>query len=62
MRLALITPGFSAGDDDWCIPALLDLVRAISHEHDVEVFALRYPPVVGSYEVGGARVHAIGGG
>lgn len=62
MRVGLIVPGFSAGDDDWCIPALLDLVRALSHAHDLEVFALRYPPVAGSYAAGGARVHAVGGG
>ncbi len=61
MRVGLITPGFSAGDDDWCIPALLDLVRALSCRHEVEVFAVRYPPVAGTYDAGGATVHAFAG-
>lgn len=61
MRIALITPGFSAGEDDWCIPVLLDHVRALAREHDVRVFALRYPHRRGSYRVGGATVHALGG-
>ena len=62
MRVAVIVPGFSAGDDDWCIPALLDLVRGLASNHDIEVFALRYPPVPRSYHVAGVRVHALGGG
>lgn len=62
MRLGLITPGFSAGEDDWCIPALLDLVRELSSRHDVTVVTLRYPHQPGTYRVYGATVHALGAG
>ncbi|MEM7583755.1 MAG: glycosyltransferase family 4 protein [Acidobacteriota bacterium] len=62
MRLGLITPGFSASEDDWCVPALLDLVRTLATRHDVEVFSLRYPHGSTPYEVYGARVFPIGGG
>jgi glycosyltransferase involved in cell wall biosynthesis len=63
VKIALITPGFSAADDDDCIPALLTLVRALVRcGCDVHVFALRYPPVREIYRVGGATVHPIGGG
>jgi glycosyltransferase involved in cell wall biosynthesis len=62
VRLALIVPGFSADEADWCIPALLDLVRALARRHEVEVFPLRYPPGRRPYRVGGAAVHPFGGG
>ncbi len=58
----MIAPGFSADESDWCIPALLDLVRALSRAHEVRVFALRYPPRRSRYVVHGARVNALGGG
>jgi glycosyltransferase involved in cell wall biosynthesis len=61
MRIALVTPGFSADEGDWCIPALLDLVRSLASAHDVHVFALRYPHREGTYTVYGASVHAFGG-
>jgi len=61
MRIALLTPGFSADESDWCIPALLDLVRELACEHDVQVFTLRYPYHRASYQVYGATVHALGG-
>jgi glycosyltransferase involved in cell wall biosynthesis len=61
MRLGLITPGFSASESDWCIPALLDLVRELSGRHEVHVFALRYPHQPQTYRVFGAFVHALGG-
>jgi glycosyltransferase involved in cell wall biosynthesis len=61
MRIALLTPGFSADESDWCIPALLDFVRELSCEHDVQVFTLRYPYHRASYQVYGATVHALGG-
>jgi len=60
MRLALIAPGFSAHEGDWCIPALTSLVRALARSNDVELFALRYPHQRGSYGVFGAHVHALG--
>lgn len=61
MRIGLITPGFSASETDWCIPALLNLVRALARQHEVHVFTLRYPYRQRSYSVYGARVHAFGG-
>ena len=62
MRIGLITPGFSATEEDWCVPALLDLVRALAERDEVTVFALRYPHHRETYAVCGARVHATGGG
>ncbi|MSP11895.1 MAG: glycosyltransferase family 4 protein [Chloroflexi bacterium] len=62
MRLALITPGFSADEQDWCIPVLLDLVRELARQHEVHVFTLRYPQRQGTYQIYGATVHALGGG
>jgi glycosyltransferase involved in cell wall biosynthesis len=32
-----VTPGFSAGEDDWCVPALHHLVRRLAEEHRVTV-------------------------
>jgi glycosyltransferase involved in cell wall biosynthesis len=61
MRIALLTPGFSADESDWCIPALLDLVRVLARQHDVHVFALRYPHRHAVYPIYGATVHALGG-
>lgn len=61
MKIGLITPGFSAEESDWCIPALLDLVRELSSRHDVVVLTLRYPHQRRSYQVFGATVHALGG-
>lgn len=62
MKIGLIVPGFSASEADWCIPALLNLVRELSRLHQVHVFALRYPHRRGRYSVHGASVHAFGGG
>ncbi|NJM05644.1 glycosyltransferase [Candidatus Gracilibacteria bacterium] len=61
MHIALIAPGFSANENDWCIPALAHLVRHLAKEHHVDVFALRYPPQRQSYRAFGARVFAFGG-
>jgi len=64
MRVGLVVPGFSASEQDWCIPALLDLVRTLraTSDVDVEVFPLRYPVRRDDYVVLGARVHPQGGG
>jgi glycosyltransferase involved in cell wall biosynthesis len=62
MRIGLVTPGFSASEDDWCVPALLDLVRELSGAHDVYVLALRYPHHRGRYRVYGATVESLGAG
>lgn len=62
MRIALLTPGFSVDETDWCIPALLNLARGLAQAHDVHVFALRYPYRRATYDVYGAHVQALGGG
>lgn len=61
LKVALVTPGFSAGEDDWCIPALLHLVRELARRHDVTVYTLRYPHFRGTYRVHGATVQSFGG-
>ncbi|MGD8753814.1 MAG: glycosyltransferase family 4 protein [Anaerolineales bacterium] len=61
MRIALITPGFSADERDWCIPVLLNLVRELAREHEVHVFTLRYPHCRGTYQVHRVAVHAFSG-
>ena len=61
MRVGLIVPGFSADADDWCIPALRHLVRALARTDDVRVVAVRYPYRAARYPVEGASVIAIGG-
>lgn len=61
LNIGLVTPGFSADESDWCIPALLNLVRRLAATHDVTVYTLRYPPAARSYTVAGARVRALGG-
>lgn len=61
MRIALITPGFSADEGDWCIPWLLNLARMLAQQHELCIFTLRYPHRRGSYPVFGAEVQAFGG-
>jgi glycosyltransferase involved in cell wall biosynthesis len=61
MKIGLITPGFSADETDWCIPAILDLARKLAESHEVHVFTLRYPHVRKRYVVYGVTVHAFGG-
>jgi glycosyltransferase involved in cell wall biosynthesis len=62
LHVAIVVPGFSASDRDWCIPALLTLVRRLAAAIDLEIFTLRYPAPARSYDVASARVHALGGG
>lgn len=62
MRVGLVLPGFSADQDDWCIPALRHLVRELARTEDVTVFSTRYPYRAARYEVDGVSVVAIGGG
>jgi glycosyltransferase involved in cell wall biosynthesis len=60
-RVGIVVPGFSASETDWCIPALLSLVRFLSGSDSVRVFALRYPHRRSSYPVFGSEVHPLGG-
>jgi glycosyltransferase involved in cell wall biosynthesis len=61
VRLALIVPGFSESNEDWCVPVLAHLVRELARRHEVEVFALRYPHRRATYRVQGATVHSFSG-
>jgi glycosyltransferase involved in cell wall biosynthesis len=60
MRIALITPGFSADPMDWAIPALQNLATALAREHDLYVFSLRYPSA-GEYQWDDFNHQATGG-
>jgi glycosyltransferase involved in cell wall biosynthesis len=62
MRVGLVLPGFSADEGDWCIPALLDMVRSLRAHCELFVLALRYPARRGHYRVYGATVQALGWG
>jgi len=61
MRIGLVVPGFSAHAEDWCIPALRHLARALSSTDVVRVIAVRYPYRPGRYSIEGAEVIAVGG-
>jgi glycosyltransferase involved in cell wall biosynthesis len=61
VKIALILPGFSAHEQDWCIPVLLDYVRALSREDEVHVITLRWPERRARYRVFGADVRALDG-
>lgn len=61
MKIALVVPGFSAHEQDWCIPFLLDHVRMLAQWAEVHVFTLRWPERGGTYPVFGATVHALDG-
>jgi glycosyltransferase involved in cell wall biosynthesis len=61
MKIGIVVPGFSATESDWCIPALLSLVRELGKDHRVRVFALRYPYKRASYPIYAATVEAFGG-
>jgi glycosyltransferase involved in cell wall biosynthesis len=61
MNIGIVVPGFSACESDWCIPALLSLVRELSKSHRIRVFALRYPHKRACYPIYGSTVAAFGG-
>lgn len=61
IKIAIVVPGFSVDEQDWCIPALLDFVRVLAAQAEVHVFTLRWPERNDTYSVYGAVVHALGG-
>lgn len=61
MRIALVTPGFSINENDWAIPALLNLARTLAGQHEIHIFSQRYPPR-GLYQFNNLIHHAAGGG
>src|SRR5262245_22388657 len=61
MNVGIMIPGFSDGEQDWCIPVYLNLVRSLAQQDRVRVFALRYPPRRDRYSVYGAQVISLGG-
>ena len=62
MKLCLVVPGFSASEDDWCIPSLHHLVRRLAADHEVLVLALRHPALRAEYGFFGARVRSLSAG
>ncbi len=60
MRVAWVVPGFQGGDGEPGIPALNSLARAIGSEHDLHVFAVRYPLRSARYRSCGTRVQSFG--
>src|SRR5438270_179619 len=61
VNIGILIPGFSDGEQDWCIPVYLNLVRTLAQTDSVRVFALRYPPRRDHYAVYGAQVASMGG-
>jgi len=61
MNVGVVLPGFSASEEDWCIPALASLIRRLGERHRVRVVSLRYPYERKRYSVFGTEVHALGG-
>ncbi|MBV9354106.1 MAG: glycosyltransferase [Chloroflexi bacterium] len=62
MRVGLVMPGFSAGPDDWCIPALRSFAACLARTDEVRLLTLRYPYRPSRYAVEGVEVTALGGG
>lgn len=61
MKIAFVVPGFSADENDWCIPAHRDIVKWLARTNKVHVFTMRYPHRVDTYTIGNARVHSFNG-
>jgi len=62
MNIGILIPGFSANEQDWCIPVYLNYVRMLAEDHYVRVFPFRYPYTTEPYEVYGAHVFPFDGG
>jgi glycosyltransferase involved in cell wall biosynthesis len=62
LRVVWIVPGFSSSEEDWCIPALLDLARALARRCELRIIAMRYPYRCDRYSIAGAMVYSMGGG
>jgi glycosyltransferase involved in cell wall biosynthesis len=61
MKIALIVPGgVDRSGEVRVIPALLALIRRLSCEHELHVFALHQEPTPGSWLLEGARIHNLG--
>lgn len=60
MHIGIITPGFSADEDDWCIPALLDFIHHPPSGVHFSIVTLRYPHHTRPYTVYGASVIPLG--
>lgn len=61
MKIAFVVPGFSADENDWCIPAHTDIIKTLAQTNEVHVFTLRYPHRVDTYKIGNATVHSFNG-
>lgn len=59
MKLAIITKGFAQGNNDWCLPPLIDYVRSISDRVEIDIYALYYPHKQRNYHVFGTRVFSF---
>ena len=59
MRTAIVTPGFSRDDQDWCIPALQDIATGLNARHDMHVCATSYSFKSRQYEVKGVPVKSV---
>lgn len=61
MRIGLVVSGgVDRSGRDHVIPALLWLIEALAHRHDVHVFALHYEDAPCAYPLLGATVHDLG--
>ena len=60
MHICIITPGFSADESDWCIPALLDFIHHPPEGITFSIISLRYPHTTKPYQVYGTPVTPLG--
>ena len=60
LRVGLVTPGFSASEADWCIPAQLDLLGDLVDRDAHRVQRLeRRPQLVVTSATGSLRTHRV---